>query len=159
MKMQGCWFWLLVIFAIAILLLLLWLFSRPANGRRLAATLSGSQEVPAVTTAATGSGNVFLSSNQQSVDYSFTVNNLTTPATAAHFHRGVAGQNGPVVKDLNLESLGNNSYRLRGRWTRQDATQPLTNDLINDLLNGRLYVNVHTNQYPNGEVRGQVNVA
>lgn len=157
--MQCCWVWIL--FAILLFFAIMWFWTRAApvpTEYRLVSSLSGSQEVPPVNTSGNGQGTVVVSKDRQYVDYNFVVSDLSAPATVAHFHRGVKGQAGPIVKDLNLEVDENdeNRYILRGRWSRRDATQPLTNELINDLVAGRLYANVHTTQYPNGEVRGQV---
>lgn len=157
--MNCCWAWLIIAFLVFLALFFFWVGTPVTtfNGKRFNVTLDGSQEVPSIPTPASGNGNVVVSGNREYVDYNFTVTNLTSPVIAAHFHRGARGVNGPIVKNLEFTRLeGNNSYALRGRWSRQDAAQPLTNDLVNDLLNGQIYVNVHTTQYPDGEIRGQV---
>lgn len=151
--------WLL--FAVLLFFAITWFWTRaaPIPGEyHLVSNLNGAQEVPPVNTTGSGQGNVTVSTNRQYVDYNIVVTDLVAPVTAAHFHRAPRGQAGPVVKDINFELDENvdNRYILRGRWSRQDTTQPLTNELINDLAAGRLYVNVHTTQYPDGEVRGQV---
>ena len=153
--------WLWIVFAILIVFFILWLLTRPNNTvvvteRRFTTQITSSQEVPPNLSSGVGNGTVVLAGNREYLDYTFAVNNLSTPAIAAHFHRGAVGVNGPIVKILNLESLGENRYRLIGRWSKKDVNQPLTDDLINDLLNGRIYINIHTTRYPDGEVRGQI---
>ena len=56
--------------------------------------LSGSNEVPAVTTTASGKGTVTIKPDR-SVAASITVTGMTP--TAAHIHEAAAGANGPVV--------------------------------------------------------------
>lgn len=150
-----------ILILLVIIVGLYWFFARPTPTpvfpvRRFSSQLSGGQEVPPVATDGSGSGNVTLAANRNSLAYEFRVENLSSPATAAHFHRGAQGVNGPVVKTLNLHSLGHNNYRLTGTWTSTDTSEPLTNSLVQDLLNNNIYINVHTTDYPNGEIRSQV---
>jgi hypothetical protein len=113
------------------------------------ANLDGSQENPAVTTTATGTGTFVLNADATELSYSITINGLTP--TAAHFHNAPAGTNGNVVK--NLSFINNHAT---GVWKSSDASQPFTDSLLSELLSGRLYVNVHTSANPGGEIRGQV---
>ena len=120
--------------------------------------LSGDQEVPPVKTSGKGKGTVLVNSETKEVEYDIYVKKLSSDIDldiGVHFHRGERGENGPVLKDLNIEKCGS-KYRFKGVWSPKDATQPLTQKDLDDLLSGRIYVNVHTNKYPDGEVRGQV---
>ena len=72
--------------------------------------------------------------------------------TAAHFHDGVAGVNGPIVKNININTSTGIAI---GSWSTNDVDQPLTPELVSKLINGGLYVNVHTSSFPDGEIRGQ----
>ena len=56
--------------------------------------MSGDQEVPAVTTAAKGSGTVMIG-DDMSVKGSITTTGVA--GTAAHIHMAAAGKNGPVI--------------------------------------------------------------
>ncbi|MBI3111003.1 MAG: CHRD domain-containing protein [Ignavibacteriales bacterium] len=112
------------------------------------AKLDGSQENPAVTTNARGSGSVTLNTDG-TVTYDVTVTGLTP--TASHFHNAPVGTNAGVVKNFTL--IDNTAS---GTWSSSDATQPLTNQLLRELVRGRLYMNVHTSANPGGEIRGQV---
>ena len=67
--------------------------------------------------------------------------------TAAHIHRGKAGQNGPVI--IPLVKTGENS------WAVPDRTFVSDSD-FGGYQDGELYVNVHSANNPNGEVRGQL---
>ena len=116
------------------------------------AKLNGRNEVPPNCSGATGTLVAVLSSDKQRVDYIIQTNNLSN-ITAAHFHDGRRGQNGPIVKDINIDPITGAGV---GSWTTTDVTQPLTAELIEKLKQGRLYVNVHTTNFPGGEIRGQV---
>ena len=147
-----------------ILLLALWWSQNINNSNSSLATFSSSlnpsNEVPPITNApmAMGLTTGNLTTNRNIFNYNVTVQGLSGPPIAAHLHRAPTGQNGPIVKTLNLQPLtsnGMNIWRAQGQWTNID-TEPLTNTLANDLLNGNIYVNVHTQLNPNGEVRGQL---
>jgi len=115
------------------------------------ATLSGSQEVPAVTTTAQGGGMFVLNEDQTELSYNVSVIGLSGPIVAAHFHNAAAGANGPVVRDITFTN-----GVAGGTWSSTDVNQPLTPALVAELLAGNLYVNVHTAANPGGEIRGQV---
>lgn len=126
-----------------------------ASGTALSATLEGSQENPAVATTAKGNATVSLSSvGGVGLVYAVTVSGLSGPITGAHFHKGVIGSNGPVVKNITSDFVGNTAV---GVW-RTAGAGALTDSLILDLLIGGLYLNVHTAANPGGEIRGQLNV-
>ena len=118
------------------------------SGVGFMAMISGSQENPAITTTASGTGSVVLNTNG-TVGYEVTVTGLTP--TASHFHNAPVGTNAGVVKNITL--VDNSSS---GMWTSSDATQPLTDLLLRELIKGRLYMNVHTSANSGGEIRGQV---
>ncbi len=126
----------------------------PVSGTEMhyAARLTGSQEVPAVDTTASGSARVYLNADKTVATVQVTTSGLSGPITGAHIHSGIAGANGDVVKSLDIQ--GN---VLTATWRTNDNVTPLTADLINDLMNGGLYINVHTAANPNGEIRGQLN--
>lgn len=111
------------------------------------ATLSGTQEVPPVTTAATGKGTVVVDSATREIITAIVTTNGVS-ASAAHIHEGAAGVNGPISVGL---TLGMNS-----------ATAPvgatLTAAQYASLLAGNLYFNVHSSVYPAGEIRGNINI-
>jgi len=125
-------------------------------GIGLSAKLDGAQEVPAVTTPATGTGSFFLKSSSSGtvteLEYHVTVTGLSGVIAAAHFHNAPAGASGnPPVRAISF-----NGNTASGSWKSNDATEALTPALIRELLSGRIYVNVHTANNPGGEIRGQV---
>lgn len=106
--------------------------------------LSGLQEVPANASPAVGQGTLIV--NPVTFEYSLTVvySGLTTPISAAHFHRAAFGVNGPVIINLGPQAspIINN-----GTFTASQYA---------DLLDELLYINIHTSTFPGGEIRGQI---
>ena len=109
-------------------------------------TLSGENEVPAITTASTSSGTLTLNTDDNTLSGSFTFSGFTP--TAAHIHKGFAGTNGAVVFPLEL-SADSKSFAVPSA-TVLDSTE------LASLKNGELYVNIHSETFPSGELRGQV---
>lgn len=109
-------------------------------------TLSGDNEVPAVTTAATGTGYVTLNTASGLMRVQVISTGITTP-TAAHVHVGTAEANGDVLFALTQDSaeVGNFS----GSDTL-DAAELAT------VTQGGTYLNVHSDENPSGELRGQI---
>ncbi len=75
------------------------------SGGALKVTLAGSNEVPPVTTSATGTGTITIK-DDRSVSGSITVTGMTP--TAAHIHEGAAGTNGPVI--VPMTKSGDNMF-------------------------------------------------
>jgi hypothetical protein len=114
------------------------------SGNRSNVMLTGSQEVPPVSTAASGSGTIKVASDK-SVSGSVTTSGL--PGTAAHIHQGAAGQNGPVI--IPLTKTGDSTWSV-------PAGARLTDAQYDAYKAGNLYVNVHSDANKGGEVRAQL---
>ena len=67
-----------------------------AQQQKFTAKLSGSNEVPPVTTAGSGIATFQLSADGKSIDYQLNLKNMNG-VTGAHIHSGKQGENGPVV--------------------------------------------------------------
>ena len=106
--------------------------------------LSGSQEVPAVTTSASGSGTITVG-DDMSISGSVTTTGVA--GTAAHIHLAAAGQNGPVA--VPLTKSGDNGWAV-------PAGTKLTDAQFAAFKAGNLYVNVHSESNKGGEIRGQI---
>jgi len=106
--------------------------------------LSGSNEVPPVTTTANGTGTVTIGADR-SVKAMITVSGMT--ATAAHIHEAAAGANGPVI--VPFTKTGDNAF------AAPDGAK-LTESQYASFKAGNLYVNVHSAKNPGGEVRAQL---
>ena len=116
--------------------------SPPPSGSNV--VLDGKQEVPAVTTGASGSGTITVLMDR-SVSGSVTTTGVA--GSAAHIHLAGPGQNGPVIVPLN--KTGDNV------WSVPPSIR--FNDLQYEAYKlGNLYVNVHSAANPGGEIRGQI---
>ncbi|MEZ7205650.1 CHRD domain-containing protein [Pseudoalteromonas sp. DY56-GL79] len=118
------------------------------NYTLVAFPLSGEQEVPAVTTTATGSGYALVNRNGFDLELQVLTSGVAD-ATAAHIHTGIAGENGPVLLTLMQDGSDAN------RWMAP-ANAALTAEIFAILAGGGHYVNVHTPANPSGELRGQI---
>lgn len=134
---------------------------------RWTSALSGANEVPAVTTTATGAA-TFEAIGDTAISY--TVSATMTGVTMAHIHTGAAGVNGGVMVWLappngsapQAASGAINGVLASGRitasWIRGVGGQaPITLDSLKRLMRtGNAYVNVHTSAFGGGEIRGQI---
>jgi hypothetical protein len=94
-----------------------------------------------------GSGVLTYDRDRMNLHYMITFDNLSSDVTAAHLHKGVKGENGGVVYDLNMPT--NNGFY--GYWKNG-----FNNAQSLPLRRGdSIYVNIHTSNFPNGEIRGQ----
>lgn len=106
--------------------------------------LSGAQEVPPVTTSASGSGTITVG-DDMSISGSVTTTGVA--GTAAHIHMAAAGQNGSVI--VPLTKSGDNGWAV-------PAGTKLTDAQFAAFKAGNLYVNVHSDANKGGEIRGQI---
>jgi len=114
-----------------------------ALGAEVKVMLSGANEVPPVTTSASGDGAISIA-DDGTVSGSVTTKGVQ--GTAAHIHMGAAGKNGPVVVPFTKE----------GDTYKAPAGAKLNADQLKAFKSGNLYVNVHSAANPNGEIRGQL---
>jgi hypothetical protein len=117
--------------------------SGAAFGKDVKVTLSGQNEVPPVTTSASGEGTISIAEDGA---VSGSVMTKGVQATAAHIHIGAAGKNGPVVVPFTKE----------GDTFKAPAGAKLNADQMKAFQAGELYFNVHSAANPGGEIRGQL---
>lgn len=110
--------------------------------------LSGSQEVPAVSTTASGYAYVTVDTADYDVDLVVYTNGVDD-TIMAHIHTGVRGENGPVLVALE-QSMDD-----PGIWMTAEGTE-LNETIFGVLASGGHYVNIHTPANPSGELRGQI---
>ena len=110
----------------------------------LKATMDAKSEVPPNSSPATGTLTANYDTSSKKLSWKGSYSGLTGPATAAHFHSGEAGKNGPVAVPITPAT------------SPFEGSATLTDAQANDLLAGKLYVNVHTEANKGGEIRGQV---
>ena len=130
------------------------------------AKLAGMNEVPPISTSASGTAQFKLSPDNKTISYTITANNINS-VNEAHIHQGKAGQNGPPIVQLTiadskmdygcqcmLPAIGD------GTVTPDNFKGPLAGKKVSDLVNliesGQAYVNIHTQKNTNGEIRGQI---
>ena len=105
-------------------------------------TLSGDQEVPAVTSAAKGEAKIKVAPDKTVTGK---VTTKGVEGTMAHIHEGAApGQNGPPI--ITLEKGPG------GSWVVPPGTK-LTDEQYESFKAGKLYVNVHSAEHKGGEIR------
>jgi hypothetical protein len=107
-------------------------------------TLSGKDEVPPVSTSASGSGTIVIGEDK-SVSGSVTTTGVA--GVAAHIHVGAAGKNGPVIVPLKKTA--------ENVWSVPEGAK-LTDAQYASYKAGDLYVNVHSAANKGGEIRGQL---
>ena len=115
-----------------------------ASAKDIAVSLTGDQEVPAVTTAAKGTGKISVA-DDKSVTGSIKTTGIT--GVAAHIHEAPAGQNGKPI--ITLEKKGDNEWVV-------PAGSKLTDAQLESIKAGNLYVNVHSAEHKGGEIRTQL---
>jgi len=109
------------------------------------ATLSGANQVPPVTSSASGRMDGVYDKTTKTLRYTITHSGITP--TAGHFHTGNSWEAGPVVFNFGT-TLGS---PISGTWTLNQQQENL-------LFSGLLYANLHTVLNRGGEIRGQVNM-
>lgn len=128
--------------------------SAGASGRPLIAALAASNEVnnagaPVPGDAgATGFAYLTLTQGQAEICFELAFDNLTTPPSRAHIHRGVVGVNGPVVA----------TFYETGSPALTKGCVAVLESLVKEIRKSPadFYVNVHNATAPGGAVRGQL---
>jgi CHRD domain len=106
--------------------------------------LSGANEVPAVTSTASGTASVTINADH-TVTAKVVAKDMT--ATASHIHEAAAGANGPVI--VPFVKTSDNTFEA-------PPGSKLTDAQYESYKAGKLYVNVHSAAHPGGEIRGQL---
>jgi hypothetical protein len=148
------------------------------RGNRLRASLSGYNEVPAVSTAGRGSFFGRLSDDESQIEYRLDYSGVEGMAMAAHIHLGARRTNGGVVIWLcgpaasvppgtpECPAAGGDGPEAAGTLSAAGVIGPAAQgiapgefaELVRAIKAGVTYVNVHSSVFPGGEIRGQVQV-
>jgi CHRD domain len=136
--------------------------------------MQGFQEVPSVSSKATGRIRLRVNRDNEFIDYKLTYSGLQGQVQQAHIHFAQTSVNGPIVIWLcgttNLPGPDGTptcpqSGTVTGHITAANvlAAPPAQQlpaggltQMINAMLNGFAYANVHTTLSPGGEMRGQL---
>jgi CHRD domain len=133
-----------------------------AAQQHFTAKLSGSSEVPPITSKSSGVATFDLNAAGTQMKYTLNVTDIDH-VIAAHIHMAKSTENGPIV--VNLFIPGKATGKVSGTLAQSSINStsligPLKGkqmpDLISIMKNGQAYVNVHTAQNPPGEVRGTI---
>ena len=153
-------------------------------GSVLHAELIGFQEVPVVSTVATGEFHGVINPGDQSIDYTLTYSGLQGATTQqAHIHIGQRSVNGGIVIWFcqsaaapappgipTVPQCTNGSGTFSGTITAanvvaigganvgQQVSAGEFSKVITAIRAGKAYANVHTNLSTGGEIRGQIKV-
>ena len=138
-------------------------------------TLSGFEEVPAVSTSGHGTFRAMIQPGESSVQYQLTYDELEGDVTQAHIHFGREGTNGGVAVFI-CSNLGNGPAgtpacppppaTVSGVFTADDVVGPAAqgiaagelDELLRAMRAGATYINVHSTLFPGGEIRSKIDV-
>jgi hypothetical protein len=156
-----------------------------ANGggsNRISESLTGYEEVPALSTPGVGEFRANVSRSGDSISYRLTFSGLESDVTQAHIHFENATNNGPIVVFL-CTNLGNGSPTtqacpaaggtITGTITAADVSVTAASagaiangiganefdEFVRAIRAGATYVNVHTVNRGGGEIRAQLDHA
>ena len=154
----------------------------PAHAETIHATLIGYQEVPAVSTVASGDLRATVSRDDLSIDYQLTYSGLQGTVLQSHIHvaqpsvigsiviwlcqtaampapAAVAAltptcpQEGTVIGHITTDNV------LAGATASQQLAAGELDEVLAAIRGGVAYANVHTTLSPGGEIRGQINAS
>lgn len=109
--------------------------------------LTGANEVPPVTTTATGLALLRLTTDKNLyANISVTGLEAGDAWSAAHIHPGAAGANGGVLQGIYNDAAEFGTTKII----------PVSDAMIDSLKNEALYVNAHTTNHSGGAIRGQI---
>ena len=140
---------------------------------RLEATLTGYEEVPAISTGGHGTFRAAITDGGSAIRYELRYDRLSAPVQQAHIHFGQKSVNGGISAFL-CTNLGNGPAgtqacpeppaRVTGTIRAADVVGPTgqgiaageLQELVAALRAGVAYANVHSQLYQAGEIRGQI---
>ncbi|MFY9870292.1 MAG: CHRD domain-containing protein [Candidatus Nitrosopolaris sp.] len=178
-KLKSRQFLPLLVFASGLLIMGITSNGFPVFGqqqKQFSAKLTGENEVPPVSTPATGIANFTTSPDGKSLHYTLSVQHISG-VMGAHIHVGTSTQDGPILISLLNSSTSasitsnTNGILVKGTVTSSDIRGNLTGkqimphvsmnvssipELTNLFTSGNAYGNVHTQQHQNGKIRGQI---
>ncbi len=151
-----------------------------ANAERIEADLNGYEEVPSVSTLASGEFLARISRDEQSIEYVLRYRGLQGVVTQGHIHIAQLSVNGSIViwlcqTDTNKDPTGLSGQCPAGKETEAIVTGKITSanilagsmapqqltagdlaEVIRAIRAGAAYANIHTDLSPGGEIRGQL---
>jgi len=137
------------------------------------ASLNGFEEVPSVSTDATGKFKAKLKKKSDEIEYKLSYTDVESFVRFAHIHFAQKGGNGGIAVWL-CDNTGTGPARtpscpegagtVEGVITANDVVGPGNQGimagefdrLVEAIDVGATYVNVHSDDFPSGEIRGQI---
>lgn len=163
---------------------LAFIFAPPVSAdEKIKIRLTGFQEVPSVSTVASGEFEATISRHGDFIDFELSYSGLQGPVRQAHIHVAQRSVNGAIVLWLCQTALNPapasvaarvqqcpQEGTVSGRLTAEDVVGPQPpgsaapqqivdgelDEVIAAIKAGVAYVNVHTTPSPGGEIRGQL---
>ncbi|MGH9346774.1 MAG: CHRD domain-containing protein [Vicinamibacterales bacterium] len=139
------------------------------------AALRGLEEVPSVSTVATGKFNAEISRDEMSVNWELTYEDLEGTVTQAHIHFADRDVNGGISvwlcsnlasppTPMGVQACPPPPATISGTFTSTDVVGPAGQgiapgqlaELIAAIRARHTYANVHSTMFPGGEARGQI---
>jgi CHRD domain len=131
------------------------------------ARLKGFEEVPAVSTEASGRFEAEIDRRDQTIDFKLSFEDLSTPVLFAHIHFGQRSVNGGVSAFLcggGSKPPCPQSGTVEGTIVPADVVGPAGqgiapgefDELVRAIKSGVTYANVHSQMHQGGEIRGQI---
>ena len=155
-------------------------FALPQGFKLIKEFLTGYEEVPSVSTGASGQFNARISNDETQIQWELSYSDLEGAIQQAHIHIGNVGVNGGITVFL-CTNLGNGPAGIQpcpappatisGTILAADVSPniPATlaarnqglntgeiDELIAAIRAGATYVNVHSTTWPGGEIRSQI---
>ena len=126
------------------------------------ADLGGGNEIPPVSTAASGTLTLTVAADGASVGYVLEVNSIIS-LTVARLHEGEVGATGATIFTIYGGPTKSGLYTgtiAKGSFTAADLVGPLKGKTVDDLVGlietNSVYLNVGTQAHRTGEIRGQL---
>ena len=142
--------------------------------KKINETLTGYEEVPAVSTTAGAEFSARINKEQTQIEWELSYENLQGAIQQSHIHFAQPGVNGGIVLFL-CTNLGNGPAgtqpcgappaTVSGTWTAADVTGGAAaqgiaagefDKVVAAIRAGSTYVNVHSTLFPGGEIRAQI---
>jgi CHRD domain len=138
------------------------------DGGNVRAKLKGFEEVPSVSTVASGKFKAKIDRSEQRIDYKLSFEDLEANSLFAHIHLGQRAANGGVSVFLcgggDKPPCPATAGTVEGTIDPADVIGPANqgiapgefDELVRAIRAGVTYANVHSSKFPGGEIRGQI---
>ena len=145
--------------------------------KKISEFLTGYEEVPSVSTVATGTFDARISKDESQIDWELSYSDLEGTVQQAHIHFGQKGVNGgisvwlcgnaappAIVPPPGTQPCPPPPATISGTATAAQVVGPAGQgiaagefaELIRAMRAGKTYANVHSTKFPGGEIRSQL---